>query len=408
MNFREYISLSVLLLIFLSCKGQNADTQVSTNALQMNTQVEQKIIPAAENLHHYYPLIDGQNVALVVNQTSRIGDKHLVDSLLNMHVNVTKLFAPEHGIRGKADAGEKVKSGIDPVTNLPIISLYGKHKKPTKHDLAGVDVVVFDIQDVGVRFYTYISTLHYVMEACAEQNIPIIVLDRPNPNGHYVDGPVLKKELTSFVGMHPVPVVYGMTIGEYAQMINGEGWMKNGIKADLKVVKCKNYTHDSFYDLPIKPSPNLPNIRSIYLYPSLCFFEGTTVSVGRGTTTQFQVLGHPKADGGYTFTPVKRPGAKYPKHENKECKGIDLSHRTTGSLKDAKRLDLSYLISLHNDLNNKGISFWNKNNFFDKLAGTYDLRKQIKSGMSEEQIRATWQQDLNAFDKIRSKYLLYN
>ena len=289
------------------------------------------IVTAADQTPLYLKKLKGKKIAVVANQTSVIKNKkngytHLVDSLVNSNINIQKVFAPEHGFRGKADAGEEIKDGVDTKTGLPIISLYGKNKKPSKEQLKGINAVVFDIQDVGARFYTYISTLHYVMEACAESGIPVIVLDRPNPNGHYIDGPVLEPEHKSFVGMHPVPIVYGMTIGEYAKMINGEKWLANGIKAKLTVIPLKNYTHQSEYSLPIKPSPNLPNDVSINLYPSLCFFEGTNVSAGRGTDMQFQVYGSPFLNdkNPFSYTPSPNEGAKYPKHAYMICYGEDL------------------------------------------------------------------------------------
>ena len=278
----------------------------------------------AESISDYIQDLENKKVAVVGNQSSLVNGVHLVDTLISLNIDVVKVFSPEHGFRGKADAGEKVKSGIDSKTGLSIISLYGSNKKPKAEQLKGVDVVLFDIQDVGARFYTYISTLHYVMEACAENNIKLIVLDRPNPNGHYVDGQVLNPKYKSFVGMHQVPVVHGMTIGEYAQMINGENWLKNEIKCDLKVVNVKGWDHTQFYKLPIKPSPNLPNMLSIYLYPSLCFFEGTVVSVGRGTSFPFQVVGHPKfGEATFNFTPKPTSGAKHTKLENEKCFGIE-------------------------------------------------------------------------------------
>ncbi|WP_299679694.1 DUF1343 domain-containing protein [uncultured Tenacibaculum sp.] len=374
------------------------------------------ILTAADQTGIYIPKILNKNIGIVANQTSIINKVskfnpditqiHLVDYLHNStKINVTKVFAPEHGFRGKADAGEKVKDGIDTKTGLPIISLYGKNKKPSKKQLEDIDLMIFDIQDVGARFYTYISTLHYVMEACAENNIPLLVLDRPNPNAHYVDGPILEPEYTSFIGLHKVPVVYGMTIGEYGKMINGEKWLKNGIQCDLTVIPNKNYTHQSSYSLPVKPSPNLPNDTSINLYPSLCFFEGTNVSVGRGTSKQFQVVGSPfhhLENHKYSFIPKPNEGAKYPKHENKECFGYDLS-----SEKKLDQLSLKWLIEFYNahKEHSKEKAFFTS--FFTKLAGTKLLQKQIENGLSEEEIRKTWQKDLDEFKKIRAKYLLY-
>jgi uncharacterized protein YbbC (DUF1343 family) len=363
----------------------------------------------AERTGLYLDLLKGKNVAVVANQTSILEKSnikkeksefvHLVDSLLSLGINVKKVFAPEHGFRGKADAGEVVKDGFDTKTGLSIISLYGKNKKPSAKQLKDIDVVVFDIQDVGARFYTYISSLHYVMEACAEVGISVIILDRPNPNGHYIDGPVLELEHKSFVGMHKVPVVYGMTIGEYGQMINGEKWLKNGVQCDLKVITLDNYNHNTTYHLPVKPSPNLPNDKSINLYPSLCFFEGTTVSAGRGTEMQFQIYGSPflsKSD--FTFTPQPNKGAKYPKHENKLCFGENLQEA-----ENLNKIDLSYLIKAYN-LNSSKEFF---NNFFTKLAGTKKLQQQIENHLSEKEIRKTWEKDLNEFKITRNFYLLY-
>jgi uncharacterized protein YbbC (DUF1343 family) len=363
------------------------------------------IKPGAELTNEYLKLLKDKRVAVVANQTSVIGKTHLVDSLINSGIDVVKVLGPEHGFRGNAGAGEKIKDNRDVKTGLPVISLYGKHKKPTKDDLKDVDIVVFDIQDVGVRFYTYISTMTYVMEACAESNIGFLVLDRPNPHGSYIDGPVLEPDYSSFVGMHQVPVVHGMTVGEYAGMVNEEGWLANGVKCNLKVIKIKNYTHSSYYKLPIPPSPNLPNMNAIELYPSLCFFEGTIISVGRGTKFPFQVIGHPDYTGGdYTFTPVDIPGAAMnPKYEGEKCYGYDLSGFADSVLLK-KRLDLRWLIQMYNFFKDKDDFF---NSFFDKLAGTDKLRKQIVAGLTEDEIRESWKPGLKEFDKIRKKYLLY-
>ncbi len=397
--------LVVVLVLFSSCKAKEVDRVA---VLSQKVESQTAVIVGAQNVAEYHPLLQGKKVGMVVNQTSVIDDKHIVDSLLKLNVDIEMIFAPEHGFRGEADAGEQIKDSKDAQTAIPVVSLYGKKKKPVNEDLAGLDIIVFDIQDVGARFYTYISSLHYVMEACAENGIPIIVLDRPNPNAHYIDGPILEEKYKSFIGMHPVPIVYGMTIGEYAQMINGEGWLDNGIKADLTVIRNREYAHTTYYNLPTQPSPNLPNIQSIFLYPSLCFFEGTTMSVGRGTMTQFQVFGHPDYRGGdHKFTPVASPGAKFPKHENIECKGRDLTMLTKGELHQQGKLDLSYLIDSYNNLKNQNLSFFNDNNFFEKLAGTSDLRTQIKAGKTEEEIRATWREGLEGFEKVRRKYLLY-
>lgn len=364
-----------------------------------------KIVPGAHQLSQYLPMLKSKSVALLVNQTSTVGETHLVDTLHQLGVNIKAIFAPEHGFRGEADAGEKVTDGKDAATGIPIISIYGKNKKPSAQQLADIDMVVFDIQDVGARFYTYISSMHYVMEACAENDVAFMVLDRPNPNGHFVDGPILNPEFRSFVGMHPVPVVHGMTVGEYAQMINGEGWLADGKKCQLDVVLCKNYNHNKFYELPIKPSPNLPNIRSVYLYPSLCFFEGTNVSVGRGTNKQFQVYGHPEYPyGTYEFEPQPMPGAKYPKHEDKVCKGYNLADTPVRQLQKKQKLDLAYLIDFYQNFPDKSDFF---NSFFDKLAGTDQLRRQIEAGHEEAYIRASWSEGLKAYQKMRKGYLLY-
>jgi len=358
----------------------------------------------AENSTHYLPLLKHKNVGVVVNQSSLFRGEHLVDFLLSQEIKVTKIFAPEHGFRGTADAGAVIKNGVDVRTGLPIVSLYGKRKKPSKKDLKNIDVLLFDIQDVGVRFYTYLSTLHYIMEAGAENGIEVIVLDRPNPNGARIDGEVLNMNYTSFVGMHPVPILYGMTIGEYGKMINGEGWLKNGVQANLTVVPLENYTHKTPYSLAIKPSPNLPNDLSIYLYPSLAFFEGTTFSAGRGTTQQFQLYGSPyyqkKA---FQFKPISREGAKYPKHENKICYGVDLQNE---AIVANGGINLSYLIDAYEHYLYKK-KFFLKNRFIDKLAGSNQLRLQILAGKTPKQIKESWQKGLNEFKTIRLKYLMY-
>ena len=334
---------SLFVVLLTTCQPEKEKIGFESN---IATRDSTSIITGAERVAFYHPLLKDKKVALVVNQTSIVKDKHLVDTLLKLGVNIQVIFAPEHGIRGKADAGEIISDTKDSKTELPVISLYGKKKKPLAEDLRNVDVILFDIQDVGVRFYTYISTLHYVMEACAENNLPLILLDRPNPNAYFVDGPMLDPAYKSFIGMHPVPVVYGMTIGEYAQMINGEGWLTNKATCKLTVIDCKNYTHDSYYELPVKPSPNLPNIRSVLLYPSTCFFEGTTLSLGRGTEKQFQVIGHPKIKSEYSFTPMPNEGAKDPPLNGQKCYGTDLSNVTTGSIIQSKKIDNQLIIIL--------------------------------------------------------------
>lgn len=395
MNPRIFLILWVLL--HLQCTAQSPDAPPTPTA--------QPLQLGAAQLDAYLPRLQGQRVAMVVNPTSRIGNTHLVDTLLARGVAVERLFAPEHGFRGDADAGEAIKDGRDTRTGLPIISLYGKHKKPTEADLRGIDWVIFDIQDVGARFYTYISTLHYVMEACAEWGVRVLVLDRPNPNGHYVDGPVLEMAHRSFVGMHPVPVVHGMTVGEYARMIQGEGWLDAPDTCALTVVPMRGYDHGTPYDLPVKPSPNLPNMRSIYAYPSLCFFEGTAMSVGRGTDAPFQWYGHPDlSDGQRLFVPQPNAGAKYPKHEGQWCIGYSLRDTPADSLRAQGQLDLSHLLRAYAAYPDKAAFF---NAFFTKLAGTTTLQKQIEAGLDSETIRASWQADLEAFRRTRAKYLLY-
>ena len=363
-------------------------------------------ILGAEQTEAYLPLLQNKRVGLVVNQTSVVNKMHLVDFLRSKQINITSIFAPEHGFRGDHSAGEKVKSSIDAKTKLPVYSLYGAYKKPNEQQLKELDIIVFDIQDVGARFYTYISTLHYVMEACAEQKKKLIVLDRPNPNGYYIDGPVLDTAFRSFVGMHPVPVVHGLTVGEYARMINGEGWLKNQASCDLQVIKMKQYTHQTPYVLPIKPSPNLPNMSSVLLYPSLCFFEGTNYSVGRGTPYPFEFVGKPNCSiGNDTITPRHLPGiADHPPHENKQIRGFNLRDYGSNIAPGQKKINLYWLIELYKNDSNKDKFF---TNFFDKLAGTDELRKQIMAGKNEAEIRASWKDKIEAYKLMRRRYLLY-
>ncbi len=359
----------------------------------------------AQRTSEYLPLLKNARVAVVTNQTGLIGTRHLVDSLIALKVNVVKVFAPEHGFRGDADAGEHVKSSKDEFTDLPLVSLYGDNKKPKAEQLADVDLILFDIQDVGVRFYTYISTLHYIMEAAAENRKKVIVLDRPNPNGFYVDGPVLDMKFSSFVGMHPVPLVHGMTIGEYAQMINGEGWLKGGVECTLTVIPCTGYDHRTTYELPVRPSPNLPNASAVYLYPSLGLFEGTIVSVGRGTEKPFQCIGYPNCPlGRFAFTPRSMPGAKEPPYEDVPCTGLDLQEYGEFRSRLQQRIDLKWLIEMYSVAPDKAKFFIP---FFDKLAGNSDLRQQIIAGVGEDAIHASWAEGLAAFSTVRSKYLLY-
>lgn len=352
----------------------------------------------------YLDSLRGKRVAIVANQSSTLGTIHLVDTLLSLGIHIQKVFAPEHGFRGTADAGEKVWSHQDPVTGLPIVSLYGSNKKPRADQLWDVDIVLFDIQDVGVRFYTYISTLHYVMEACAENNKPLIVLDRPNPNAHYVDGPMLEKEHTSFIGMHPVPIVYGMTIGEYALMINGEFWLHNDVTCQMYIVPCRNYTHKTKFEIATPPSPNLRTDLAINLYPSLCFFEATTVSIGRGTERPFELYGHPNfRNTGFTFVPMPTTGAKDPLWQNRTCNGYDMR---AGQNKRMYEINLNWLINARDQLGDS-IDFINQRNFFDRLAGTSVLRTQLKAGMGAKEIKETWKTGIEGFMKTRQKYLIY-
>ena len=408
--FKSILLLGVLPLI--SC-GQNTKREVVESKTELS-QVKgaNSIVVGANQIDEYMPILKGRKIGIVANQTSVIfkGDEkkqhvHLVDSLLSLDVDIVKVFAPEHGFRGTADAGEHVTDGIDKETGLPIISLYGVNRKPSAEHLNDIDVMIFDIQDVGVRFYTYIGTLHYIMEACAEANIPLLILDRPNPNGHYIDGPILEPEYKSFVGMHPVPVVHALTIGEYAQMINGERWLDNLLQCAIKVIPVKNYTHQTTYSLPIKPSPNLPNDASINLYASLCLFEGTGVSIGRGTEKQFQIVGVPDNDlerFDYTFTPQPNFGAKHPKNEGKVCYGYDLSE-----IEPLSEFNLKWFIDFYNAHKESGSKEPFYNRFFLKLAGTKKIQQQIEQGLTAKEIKATWQEGIDNYKITRSKYLIY-
>lgn len=382
-------------------KSEIRETLISCS-FENNVPLSSNIISGADNSSAYLPLLKDKKVGIITNQTGILSDKtHLVDFLLDKKINVQKIYAPEHGFRGTADAGELIKDGKDTKTGLPIISLYGNNKKPKPEQLAEIDVMVFDLQDVGARFYTYISSLHYIMEACAENNIPLIVLDRPNPNGSIVDGPILEKEHTSFVGMHQIPLLHGMTIGEYAKMINGEKWLKNGVECKLTVIPCMNYNREMAYSLPVKPSPNLPNDQSINLYASLCLFEGTNVSSGRGTEMQFQIYGSPfLPKSSFSFTPMPNFGAKDPMHNGKLCYGEDLT-----KIEKVKQLELKWLIKAYNSTSDKSKFF---NDFFVKLAGTKKLREHIEAGVSESEIRKSWEKGLNDFKTMRQKYLIYN
>ena len=428
-NFNGMISNSIfkntvlfLVLLMVSC-GVSVksieERKKKKEAAMDNTSSEIKT--GAENYNSYLPLLKDKKVGIVTNQTGRIivtsfynaskdpngcakaikrDTLSVVDFLLDQRINIQKIFAPEHGFRGTADAGEHLDDGKDTKTGLPIISLYGDNKKPKTVQLADIDVMVFDLQDVGARFYTYISSLHYIMEACAENNIQLLVLDRPNPNGGIVDGPILESEFTSFVGMHPIPMLHGMTIGEYAKMINGEKWLKNDIQCKLTVIPCLNYKREMAYSLPVKPSPNLPNDQAINLYASLCLFEGTNISVGRGTEKQFQIFGSPfLPKGDFSFTPVPNFGAKEPVYKNQLCYGDDLT-----TIEKVNKLELKWLIKAYNSTVEKSKFF---NSFFTKLAGTKKLQQQIELGISEEKIRKSWDKGLIEFKEMREKYLIY-
>ena len=375
-------------------------------ALSSSSSVSQKrILPGALLQDQYISLLIEKKVGVVAHQASLIpksnSSQHLVDFLLENNIDIHSIFAPEHGFRGTADAGESVKDQVDPKTGIQIISLHGINKKPKVKQLNGIEIMIFDLQDVGVRFFTYLSTLHYVMEACAENDIPMIILDRPNPNLNYVDGPVMEEAYTSFLGMHPVPIVYGMTIGEYAKMINGEGWLKEGIRCKLSIIPVKNYNRKSTYELSVRPSPNLPNPQSIALYPSLCLLEPTSISVGRGTDFQFQIYGHPKLPkGDFSFTPLPNFGAKNPKLKGHLCYGKNLT-----KVIRPNQLELKWLIDAYNNFPKSNIFFLKG---FNKIAGNSSLKEQLISGVSEIEIRKSWKSKLKIFKKIREKYLIYN
>lgn len=392
---RFFLFLFFTISIFFSC----CDTYAQRKILN-----DQDAIVGASRLELYLPEIKDKNVGIVANQTSVFNDTHLIDTLLTYNIDIRKIFTPEHGFRGKADEGASVGNSIDEKTNIPIISLYGNNKKPTSSQLEDIDVLLFDLQDVGTRFYTYISTMTYVMEAAAENDISVIILDRPNPNGFYIDGPVLKDENSSFVGLHQVPVVYGLTIGEYALMVNGEHWLKDSLHCKLQVIPLGDYDRDCIYRLSVKPSPNLPNWESVYLYPSLCFFEGTVVSVGRGTQFPFQVYGHPSIQADFTFTPRQAEGRNKPLLCDKQCFGKDLTDYAHNFKKEKAKINLSWLIEAYNQLKDKEKFF---NNFFLKLSGTKELQQQIEDGLSEKEIRDSWKEELDKYKEIRKKYLLY-
>lgn len=376
-----------------------------SSCLYSSEEAQSGIICGADRTEQYFDLLRAKKFALVANQSSLISNVHLVDSLISSGIRPVKIFTPEHGFRGNTDAGELIDDSIDPLTSIPIISLYGSYKQPTPEEMQALDLIVFDLQDVGTRFYTYISTLHYVMEACAENGVELMILDRPNPNGDYIDGSVLEEEYSSFVGMHPIPVLHSMTIGEYAKMILGEKWLKEKKEFKLTVIACKNYSHSDKYVPPVKPSPNLPNYQAIRLYPSLCFFEGTKISIGRGTDFPFQVYGHPQFDTTlFSYTPESRPGAALnPKLLGIHCGGVDLREENVDP-GNISSLNLNWILDAYKSFDKKEDFF---TNYFELLAGTNKLRLQIESGLSEKEIRESWKQGLDEFKLIREKYLIY-
>ena len=388
-----------LLVFIFEIINESIAQQVNNNVLKA-----EDAIVGASRLELYINKLEDKNVGVIANQTSIINGTHLIDTLISKGVNVIKIFTPEHGFRGTADEGASINNSIDEKTQLPIISLYGNNKKPNETQLKDIDILIFDLQDVGTRFYTYISTMTYIMEAAAENKIPLIVLDRPNPNGFYVDGPVLEPENKSFVGLHQVPIVYGLTIGEYALMVNGEYWLSDSLQCDLTIIPLGNYDRNAIYELPVKPSPNLPNWESVYLYPSLCFFEGTIVSVGRGTEFPFQVYGHPKMTDDFVFTPRQSDGRRAPLLCDEECHGEYLMTYAHDFKRNKNQINLSWIINAYNQLKEEGKFF---NNFFVKLSGTNELQQQIEQGMTEKEIRATWKEGLDNYKKIRKKYLMY-
>jgi len=407
----RYLTLIVWLVFFMTLSGCAAQEKTIPETPAVTPLYHNdEITVGAERLDAYLSRLEGKNVGMVINQTSVVSGTHLADTLLSLGINIAAIFGPEHGFRGKADAGATITDGIDTKTGIPVISLYGPYamdKRPSKTQLKGIDILLFDIQDVGARFYTYTSTMHYIMEAAAEQDIPMVVLDRPNPNGHYVDGPVLDTSYRSFVGMHPVPIVHGMTIGEYAKMINGEGWLRNKGNCDLTVIECSGYDHKKFYQLPIKPSPNLPNMHSIYLYPALCLFEGTNISVGRGTTKQFQILGAPDlhldGEGAFSFTPVPMSGASSPKHQGSECQGVDFSGMDIKELRSSNLAPAIYT-EIYNAYSDREHFFIK---YFTRLSGGTELQKALEAEASAAEIERIYSKGIEAFKSIRSQYLLY-
>lgn len=404
-----YVFIFLMNLPYLagSCHTGNRHDEVGSENVSEVSNASENILTGAEQTKLYFPLLKGKRVGVTGNQTSMIGDVHLVDSLLRSGIDVVKVYCPEHGFRGEAEAGRTVQSGKDAETGLTVISLYGSNKKPIPEDMQGIDIMVFDIQDAGARFYTYISTLHYVMEACAEQQIPVLVLDRPNPNGHYVDGPVLKPAFSSFIGMHPVALVHGMTMAEYAGMINGEGWLAKGIRCELSWIPVKNYTRSTIYHLPVDPSPNLQDMHAIYLYPSVCLLEGTIASVGRGTDYPFRLIGHPKVKTGDTvFVPRSIPGkSEKPRLMGESCKGWKLDGMNSDGSSMLDSLDITWLLKIYTETG-AGKDFFTSS--FNLLAGTDELKKQIIRGDDASSIRQSWKSELEEFKKVRRRYLIYD
>jgi uncharacterized protein YbbC (DUF1343 family) len=396
---------SLLLTLLIVCLYFFRIHAQQPSKTEVITVTDKEVKTGASRMEAYLSGIKGKRIALVANHSSLIGGTHLVDTLLSGGVKISRVFAPEHGFRGEADAGEHVASGKDSRTGIPLVSLYGTQKKPKPEHLSDVDLVIFDIQDVGVRFYTYISTMTYVMEACADAGIPFMVLDRPNPNGHYIDGPLLDTAFRSFLGLHPVPLVHGMTVGEYATMINTEGWLKSKNKCKLEVIPCTGWKHRYYYQVQVPPSPNLTSMNAIYLYPSLGLFEGTMVSIGRGTDKPFEKIGFPGfAEGNYSFTPKSGKGSKHPLYEGKTCSGFDLKGFGESYIRDSKEIYLFWLINMFKATKDKN-GFFTKT--FDQHIGTDQLRKDIIAGKTEKQIRDSWKQGLTNYSKIRKKYLLY-
>ncbi|MFB9863108.1 exo-beta-N-acetylmuramidase NamZ family protein [Rufibacter immobilis] len=415
----SYLSIGFLTLLLGSsaCTKDTSTTAITTSSQSSSTSAKAKprLITGADQTQKYVPYLRGKKVGMVVNPTSIIGDKPSVDSLLALGVQVVKVFGPEHGFRGNASNGTHVGDEVDEKTGIPIISLYGKKKKPSKEDLAGIDVLIYDIQDVGVRFYTNINTLRDVMEAAAEHKVEFMVLDRPNPHGYLIDGPILDMKHKSGIGQFPIPIAHGVTVGEFAQMINGEGWLANGLKLDkINVIKLANYHHDMPYMLPVKPSPNLNTAQSVMLYPSTCLFEGTILNHGRGTQYPFTVLGAPALQGKYAFsyTPVSIPGmSESPLHMNELCYGLDLRNYDVEQLRRKRQINISWLLELYNAYPQKekffDSSYSKQMGVIEKLVGVTEFRKQVQEGWSEERIRETWQPGLAAYREMRKKYLLY-